>query len=166
MVELAEVGAAILARLSVGSTNTRIPFPWPVAGMVKMPGALCTIGVWTGTDAAPFTVIITGTFAEVMPLDKTSNGTCALTYGNDPFGVTDTIGAEMLLKVTLTPLRELGSDAVLNVAADVARGDVKIATRDPGATGVPLPVASLAKLAAFSTHPLQMLGTGCAIAIE
>src|SRR5262249_16862919 len=113
-------------------------------GMVKMPGALATIGVCTAVEETLFTVTTIGTDAEAWPLARTPNGTCALTYGYAPPGVTDTIGAGMLLNVTLTPAAAPGSEHVVNCAGDAASADVKIATSEPGATAVPFPFASLA----------------------
>jgi hypothetical protein len=57
----------------------------------------------------------------------------------------------MPLNVTLTPPRDVGSVAVVAFAAVAPGYDPKIDTSEPGATADPLPLASLAKLAAFVT---------------
>jgi hypothetical protein len=75
----AVAGAAIAGALVAGLKKTRIAFPWPVGGMVKIPGALGTTDTKTGGEALPLTSIKTSAVAEVCPAAKTSNGTCALT---------------------------------------------------------------------------------------
>src|SRR5205085_826776 len=105
---LSEVGAAILATPSAGSTNRSTAFPCP-AGIVNTPGAAATSGTAKGADDTP--VMVTTTFAtpEVWPSGSASKGAWALITGNAPSGMTAFSGAEIPLNVTLTPPREKGS---------------------------------------------------------
>ena len=76
---LMDILIGVVGAFVAGLRKTRIAFPWPVGGMVKMPGALDTIEVCTGVEAAPLTVTTAGTLAAVWPEGRTSKGTCALT---------------------------------------------------------------------------------------
>ncbi len=67
------------------------------------------------------------------------------------------MGAGILLNVTPTPLSIGGNVAVEKLAPVVISADVKIATRDPGATGDPAPFTE-AKLAAFTMPPVRIDG--------
>jgi hypothetical protein len=78
--------------------------------------------------------------------------------GKGPEGETACIGAGILSNVTLTPPREVenGTDEASAKVAPV--NDPKIETSEPGATALPRPDESLAKLAAFNTPPGATLG--------
>src|SRR5579871_468498 len=123
--------------------------------MVKIPGALATTDACTGIEAVPFSVTTAGTFPDVCPIPRISNGTCTLTNGLGPLGETLTIGAVMWLNATLTPLSEDGKDVPVKLAACVSSAEVKIVTSEPGATGSPTPPVA-AKLAELTIPPLIM----------
>src|ERR1700723_3425438 len=127
------VGAGAATLPSAKFTSTAKPTP---SGSVKTPGADGTSdtfcdAVWPPKVTCMFTVAVPCPFANA------SKGTCALTI--PAAGTTALSGAGTPLKETVTPPSEVENGTVSALACVAPRPDPKIATSDPGATGVPWP---------------------------